>query len=141
MDGKLRKGTVQKKENLLDAFDMRNIRIEHNSTVTTISELNNKEAHVEFRFTAGYGSLGIIRLEGWLIIEGDAPELAERWAKKHQMPENIAQQVHNAIMRACIPETVIIARDMHLPPPIPMPSIPTKKSGKGKGSYKGVEFS
>lgn len=108
----------------------RNIRIDHNSTVTLIVERNDREANVEFRFTATYSGLGVIKIEGSMVYEGDAPALAKQWSTEGKMPDNVASEIHTMIMNNCIPEAVMIARDVRLPPPIPMPKV----NIKGKAS-------
>lgn len=108
------------------------IRIDNTSSVTAITELSDKEADIEFRFTTSYGPIGTIKIEGKIIFEGNAPELASRWATTMNMPEDVANQVHNAIMHTCMPESVVIARDLHLPPPVPLPRVAIKKRKEGR---------
>jgi len=53
-----------------------------------------------------------------------------------EMPENVASEIHTAIMRTCMPEAVLIARDLNLPPPMPLPNVnisKQKKDGKTFG--------
>ncbi|MFQ6127319.1 MAG: hypothetical protein ACE5QW_00200 [Thermoplasmata archaeon] len=113
-----------------------NVRIDHNSSVTLITEKNKKEAAIDFRFTANYQGLGVISIEGSLIYEGDAKEIATQWRTQRKMPDKVATQVHQAIMSNCIPEAVVIARDIKLPPPVPLP--PIRFGGKPREST-GVE--
>jgi hypothetical protein len=113
-----------------------NVRIDHNSTVTLITELNNKEANVDFRFTANYQGMGLIKIEGRLLFEGDAAALAKQWGAESKMPDQVASEIHTAVMGTCIPEAVMLARDLRLPPPIPMPQVnigkgPQAKPGSG----------
>ncbi len=115
---------------------IRNVRIDHNSTVTLITEKSDREANVDFRFTANYTGIGVIKIEGSLIYEGDATSVARQWASKGNMPDDVASEIHTTIMTNCIPEAVMIARDLRLPPPIPVPQVNVK--GKGKPST-GVE--
>lgn len=116
----------------------RNIRIDHNSTVTLIVEQNDREASVDFRFTATYSGLGVIKIEGSMVYEGDAPALAKQWSTEGKMPDNVASEIHTTIMNNCIPEAVMIARDVRLPPPIPMPKVNIKGKQAGQPST-GVE--
>jgi hypothetical protein len=99
------------------------IRIDHNSTVTLVRELAPGEATVEFRYTASYGGIGIIRLDGALQFAGDAKALEDQWQKSSQMPTEIASEIHTAVMRICVPEAVGIAKNLNLPPPIPLPTV------------------
>ena len=119
---------------------MQNIRIDHNSTVTLITESSEREATVDFRFTANYRAVeevvGVIRIEGSLVYEGKGREVARQWSASGQMPNDVANEIHTTIMTVCIPEAVVIARDLRLPPPIPIPQVnvpatqpPSKHSG------------
>ncbi len=112
-----------------------NIRIDNNSTVTLITETSKDEAEVEFRYTASYGSVGVIKIEGILIFQGKASELVSKWRSTNNMPDKVASEIHTAIMRTCVPEAVFISRDLHLPPPIPLPQVNiSKKKGRSKQS-------
>ncbi|HVL47194.1 MAG TPA: hypothetical protein VM889_01415, partial [Candidatus Thermoplasmatota archaeon] len=92
------------------------IRIDHNSTVTLVRSQSAGEATVEFRYTASYGGVGIIRLDGTLHFSGDAKALEEQWTKSSQMPSEVASEIHTAVMRVCVPEAVGIAKNLNLPP-------------------------
>jgi len=106
---------------------VQNMRIDHNSTVTLITESGEREANVDFRFTANYRAVeevvGIIRIEGTLVYEGKGREVARQWSSNGQMPNDVANEIHSSIMNICIPEAVVVARDLRLPPPIPIPQV------------------
>ncbi len=108
----------------------RNVRVDHNSTVTQVVPIDETLASVEFRFTANYTGVGVIKIEGSLQYEGDAASLATMWSKSGKMPNEVASEIHTAIMNSCIQESVIIARDLRLPPPIPLPVVNIKSGGK-----------
>lgn len=115
----------------------RNLRVDHNSTVTHITERSDQEANVEFRFTASYMGVGVITIQGNLLFRGDARGLARQWKAEGKMPNPVASEIHAAILGSCIPEAVILARDVRLPPPIPMPTVnmPPEEAGQPrKGS-------
>ena len=101
--------------------------------MTLITELNDREAMIEFRFTANYRAVeemvGFIRIEGKIVYEGAAKNIVRQWTGTQQMPNEVANEVHTIIMSNCIPEAVMIARDLRLPPPIPLPTvnIPTQQ--------------
>src|SRR3989442_3386145 len=94
---------------------MQNVRIDHNSTVTLITEASENEATVDFRFTANYRAVeevvGVIRIEGTLVYEGRGREVARQWSSSGQMPNEVANEIHTTIMSGCIPEAVVIAPD------------------------------
>ncbi len=116
------------------------MNISSNSSITLVNQVNDAEAEIEFRYTVNYMSVGFIKIEGRLTYKGDAPSLAADWHAKRNMPDNVAQELHSAIMGTCIPESVVIARDLHLMLPIPLPKVDIKK-GKGAkaDSFSGME--
>ncbi|KAA0005985.1 MAG: hypothetical protein DRM99_02850 [Thermoplasmata archaeon] len=100
------------------------VRIDHNSTFTHVSSVKNDETVVEFQYTASFGPIGMIKLEGSLVYESnDAKKIAEEWNENRKMSNQVASQLHTAIMHACVPEAVVIAKDLGLPPPIPLPQV------------------
>ncbi len=111
-----------------------NIRIDHNSSVTLFTVTGKGEAQVEFEYTASYGPLGLIKFGGDFVYEGkDAEDVAKRWQEKSNMSNEVASRIHTAIMHFCLPEAVMVSRDLRLPPPIPMPQVRFDKDSKGKG--------
>ncbi len=115
-----------------------NVRIDNNSTVTLITELNDSEASIDFRYTANYGGIGLIKIEGTIIFECDAPALAQQWGSQANMPDEIASEIHTAIMRVCVPEAMLLSRDIKLPPPFPLPQVNIQKR-KGQKASTGME--
>jgi hypothetical protein len=100
------------------------VRIDHNSTVSNIAVLKDNNASIDFQYTASYGPVGMIKLEGSLLYEGDdAKKVSSEWKKTRKMPNQIASHIHTAVMHACVPEAVSIAKDLGLPPPIPLPQV------------------
>lgn len=100
-----------------------NIKINHNSSVTKIEKIDNNTNHVEFRFTANYSGMGIIKIEGALRFLGEYPNLATEWRNENTMPNEVAKEIHSTVIKNCIPQSVIIAKDLKLPPPIPLPKV------------------
>jgi len=111
------------------------IRIDHNSSVTQIHDIKEDQATFDFQYTASFGPVGMIKLEGSLMYESeDAKKVAKEWNDTRKMPNQTASQIHTAVMHACVPEAVGIAKDLGLPPPIPLPqvNIGGKKPGTGQ---------
>lgn len=116
------------------------IRIDHNSSISRFSAENDTNAEVEFQYTASYGSTGLIRLEGTLAYQGEkAKEMAEQWNDSNKLPDELASRIHTAIMHSCVPQAVTIAKDLMLPPPIPLPQVKLGEKKK-QGSYQGPEI-
>lgn len=109
---------------------VRNVRVDHNSTVTQVEAVDKSNASVEFRFTASYANVGVIKIEGSVHYRGDAAGLAAMWSQEGKMPTEAAGEIHTAIVSSCLQESVIIAKDLRLPPPIPMPVVNLKSGGK-----------
>ena len=112
------------------------IRIDHNSQVTQIQNPTPKSASIDFQYTASYGAVGMIKLEGSMIYENDdAKTIAQEWNNTHKMPNQLASHIHTAVMHACVPEAVGLAKDLGLPPPIPLPQVRLgEKPSKGQYS-------
>lgn len=98
----------------------KNIRIDHNTTITQVIELNDREVSIEFRHTINYTSIGMIRVEGNVVYEGNVVEITEAWNKERKMPDDVARQVNAIIMDNSVLEALLIAKDLHLPPPVPL---------------------
>ncbi len=118
---------------------IKNVRVDHNSTVTYINQLSDEEAEVKFRFTVSYSGVGMVKIEGKFIFTGDAGSLTTQWKDNGQMPSDVANQIHNSVLGFCIPEAVMLARDLKLPPPLPIPKVNIAK-GPGKKQVYGPEI-
>jgi len=102
----------------------RQVRIDHNSTVTNFMYIKNNDANIDFQYTASYGPVGIIKIEGSLLLESeDVKKVSNEWNDTRKMPNQIASNIHTAVMHTCVPEAVTIAKDIGLPPPIPLPQV------------------
>lgn len=107
------------------------VRIDHNSTFTHITYLKNNLANIDFQYTSSYGPVGLIKLEGSLLLEDqNAESISKNWNESRKMPDEIASKMHTAVMHACVPQAVGIAKDLALPPPIPLPQVRLGKSPK-----------
>ena len=108
-----------------------NVRIDHNSTVTQITKVSDRAALAEFRFTVNYGGMGFIKLEGSVTLDGEVGDLLKEWAATGSMPNEAANLVHNVVAANCLPLALLIARDIRLPPPFPLPRINIEKKAAG----------
>ena len=116
----------------------RKVRIDHNSSVSQITEIKENQASIDFQYTASYGPVGMIKLEGSLLYENDdAKKITGEWQNARKMPNEVASRIHTAVMHACVPEAVGIAKDLGLPPPIPLPQV--KIGGDSKKGVAGPE--
>jgi len=100
------------------------VRIDHNSTINQMTDIDDNQTKIDFQYTASYGPVGVIKLEGSLIYENeDAKKISKEWKDTRKMPDKIAGGIHTAVMHACVPEAVGLAKDLGLPPPIPLPQV------------------
>lgn len=112
---------------------MKNIRVDHNIALTTMSPVEDDAVSMEFRFTANYVGVGVIKIEGRVIWQGEAKDIIAQWSKNNQIPQELANQVYSAIISHCMPTAVLVARDIALPPPLPpLPPIQMKKKADSK---------
>lgn len=104
------------------------VRVDHNSTLSLVQPDGDDRARIDFTFTTSYGPLGMVKVEGTLMWRGDDPAgLAAQWNKDRTLPPERAQEIHSAILGACIPEAVGLAKGLRLPPPIPIPQVQFQK--------------
>jgi hypothetical protein len=100
------------------------VRIDHNSSITHMSIIKENQTQIEFQYTASFGPIGVIKLGGMLIYENDdAKKISKEWNDTRKMPDQVASRIHTAIMHASVPQAVGLSKDLGLPPPIPLPQV------------------
>jgi len=108
------------------------VNVHNNSTIKAVIKVEDKLA-VEFAFSCNYEpDVGSIKIEGDLLLQ-DTPENIDKavkeWSKEGKnLPTDTAEKVHNAILASCIIEAVILSREVHIPPPVPTPTITLAKN-------------
>lgn len=99
------------------------LRVDYNVSTNTVAKQGNDLA-VEFGLTASYGPLGMIKFEGTIIHRGsDVDDVLAQWTEKRALPAELAAEVHGGIFAGCMPEAMMMAKNLRLPPPIPLPQI------------------
>ena len=118
----------------------RQIRIDHNSQISQVINTAENLLTIEFQYTASYGPIGMIKLDGTIVCEdNEAKQLTKEWQNTRKMPDQFASNLHTAVMHTCVPEAVGIAKDLGLPPPIPLPQVRLGADSKKGQSQSGVE--
>ncbi len=107
------------------------VRIDQNLTIVDVRK-ENEFSRIIYKFTSSFSTLGAINLEGSLLYQG-GEEIEVKWKKEKSLPDTVANEVQTAIFSSSVIETILIARDLRLPPPIPMPSLQKKKDIVGFG--------
>lgn len=84
-----------------------------------------------FEFTANYEpKIGDITLNGFLTFfekPAKVKEIAEGWKKDKKIPKEVMSSVLNTVLSRCNIQTIIFAREVNLPPPIPLPKVQVKE--------------
>lgn len=109
-----------------------NVRIDQNSNIIQITKGNDDTVSIDFRFTANYVGLGFIKIEGQMIVSGEVDALLTDWNRDGNMNPEEANLVHNTIVGNCLPTALLVARDIKLPPPFPLPRINVQKKVEPK---------
>mgnify|MGYP000681472611 FL=1 len=117
---------------------MMNIKIENNSAITQVSPVEGGLHQIDFRFTANYTGLGYIKIEGHLNVSDLSDKVMEEWRRTNNLPVEDANAVHNAVVSNCMITALIVAREIKLPAPMPIPRINMQKKPEVRPSD-GVE--
>lgn len=104
------------------------LRVDQNTAVTNIAALSDKDAQLDFRFTISYVGVGMIKIEGRIVWDGEAKAIVSQWSQNGKIPNEVFGPMYSAIFTNCMPLSVVTARDLGLPPPIPPPPMPGAKA-------------
>jgi hypothetical protein len=115
-----------------------NIKVENNSTITQMVKGEGDLSYIDFRFTANYTGLGYIKIEGQITVFEMAEMVLDNWRRTNNLPVEDANAVHNAVVSNCMVTALIVAREIKLPAPIPIPRINVQKKLEARPSD-GVE--
>ena len=116
------------------------VNINNNSTITSVTRDGDK-LNVGFVFSSSFDpNIGIIRIEGDLTMEDAAENLdkvLKEWeaSDRTRLPKEVAESVHNTILSNCIVEASLMARDVKLPMPVPLPQVNLKPDREYDTSY------
>jgi len=74
----------------------------------------------------------------------DSEENIERTMKEwdkgaKNLPTDVAERVHNAILSSCIIESVVLSKEIGLPAPIPLPTVTMAKKEPGTEEQKAAD--
>lgn len=89
----------------------------------------SKQKGIEFNFnykTAYEPEVANIQLDGAIVFLGPDAKIKEtltKWEKDKKLPEDVLQEVYNHLLEKCSVEVLILARDMQLPPHVPLPKV------------------
>lgn len=114
-----------------------NINVNSAPRIVNITERDmpfGKAAAMEFEFRVTYDpDMAEVLLTGELLYnEKDLKPIFDLWKKDKKIPEANVVDIMNTIFRKCLIKASVIAEDLQLPPPIPMPRI--ESGGKDKSA-------
>ena len=117
-----------------------NISVSNNIKIENVEEvkmgLDKTKQALKFVFsykTAYAPDIALIELKGdllGLVNEADAKKIMEKWQKDKTLDKEYAKTVINNVMNKCTIEVILLARELGLPSPIPMPSVKDDSNGK-----------
>jgi len=106
------------------------VQVATNLNVVGISEKREDMLEVPFVFTINYTpAVAQISLKGKSHVTGSKDELKQirsAYEEKKPPPPIIVQSISNVVFL----ESVIVCRTLNIPPPIPLPKIPSVKKKK-----------
>ncbi len=95
----------------------------------TVSNLTKKALSIGFEFITKYDpGFATIIIEGSLMYMADSNKpILDEFEKNKKLPEKTSLEVLNYLFRHCLLKASLLADDLQLPPPMPMPKITPKK--------------
>jgi hypothetical protein len=110
-----------------------NININNNITIIDVKEekvgVGEQPLKVSFSFTSKFDpDFGSIDFEGFMIyMPENAKEILKSWKKDKSLPKEIRTELMNGALSKCNIEAILLAREVGLPSPIPLPTLEPKK--------------
>jgi hypothetical protein len=95
----------------------------------TVPNLTKKALSVDFDFITRYDpGFASITISGSIMYLTDKNKpIVDEFSKSKRLPEKTSLEVLNYLFRHCLLKASILADDLQLPPPMPMPKITPKK--------------
>jgi hypothetical protein len=116
------------------AVPRQDIKVNSMPLITGVKEIDlpnisKKALSIDFEFLTRYEpSFANIAIEGSLLyLAENGKEIVSEFAKTKKLPEKASMEVLNYLFRHCLLKASILAEDLQLPPPMPMPKITPKK--------------
>jgi len=109
------------------------VNINNNSTLTSVTS-EEDTLRIGFVFSCNYEpNVAVIRIEGEMDMKEEkdvVSKVVSSWKESQQknVPNDIAERIHNSILSNCIVEATILARDINLPAPLPAPHVSLGKA-------------
>tara|TARA_Y100000310_G_scaffold344510_1_gene457651 strand:+ start:4091 stop:4495 length:405 start_codon:yes stop_codon:yes gene_type:complete len=126
-----RKNFIKGKINIANNISIKNV----SETTLALGKGKQPALKMIFEFVSKYNpNIGSINLTGEVLnLEDDkkSKEILKEWKKNKKLPGEIMTPILNHILNKCNIQSLILSKDINLPPPIPMPKI-SATDGKEK---------
>jgi len=104
-----------------------------------LGKAKEKGVRISYEFSSNYNpDIAEILIAGDVLFIGEEnDEILKGWKKDKKMPKEIMKDLLNTIMMRCSVESMILTKDLNLPPPIPFPRLQEGVPEKSKNEYIG----
>lgn len=113
------------------------VNIANDVSIKDVEEANfgkNKGLKLTYSFSSNYNpDLGKIELEGDVFFtdkEKVVKDMLDSWKKNKKLPEEVMINILDFLLIKCNTQSIILSKDLNLPPPIPFPKVDRSKAGK-----------
>lgn len=110
------------------------VKVNSTPTITSIKEITvpnlaKKALSIEFEFMTRYEpDFARLTIKGSLMYLAEKNKaVMDEWEKNKRLPEDMSLEILNYLFRRCLLKASLLAEDLQLPPPMPMPRITPKK--------------
>ncbi len=126
---------IEARRFLKDGEKIPEIGIKNNSSIINI-EKTNGELAIDFVFNVIYNpSIATIKIDGTLYYkEDDVEEILDEWKTKRTIK---SIHIQNTIIEKGLMEAVILAKELNVVPPIPLPRLQEKGKKSEEEFYHG----
>lgn len=104
------------------------LKINSTPSIGDVKEMNfpsldKKGVSISFDFVVSYEpQVAKIKISGDMLYSPKGNEnIMKQWKSEKKLPDSIAMEVIDSIFRKCIIKSAVMAEDIQLPAPIPMP--------------------
>ncbi len=116
------------------------ISVNHSTTILNVTG-EGERANVDFSFSTSFLPVGMIRIEGRMVYSGKADELVKSWNSSRKIEDKeVAKELMNAPMAYCMPTVFMLAKELNLPPPLPIPKMDFRSKKEGEDDEKQAYF-
>ena len=124
--------TAEKKEGAKGKINIKNNIIIKDVAEQSMSLGNkdNKALKVDFQFISDYlPDLGQISIESSIVAlrpASETQEIIKNWGENKQLPTDMVEQMFGYVLRRCNIKALVLAEDLNLPSPVPLPRVETR---------------